>query len=180
MAYPVYSERFMHHQAQGYWYWYVPTGRRAVVKAFTVVNLGQATSFAFVRIGTVVAAIASFQAVNQTLNVVTHHVAYGGEYFELYNSHDGVNSTLSGHLLDDPGEATGPPASAHPLPSPPGSPLPGSPPLILGEQPVQLRQDERGADAGGETQLELVPGMQYLELHHQRREALLSLGLALD
>jgi hypothetical protein len=126
MPWPVYSERFLHHQASGYWYWWVPEGKRAIVSSVAFVNLAQAGSFAFLRIGTIVCAIGSFQAVNQTLTIETGQIAYQGDYLELYISHDGLNCTVSGKLLEDQSGQTGPPAGAQQLPSPPSNPWPGS------------------------------------------------------
>lgn len=126
MPWPVYSERFLHHQASGYWYWFVPPEKRAIVSSVAFVNLAEPGAYAFLRIGTIVCAIGLFQAVNETLTIETSQVAYQEDYLELYISHDGLHCTVSGKLLEDQSGHTGPPAHAAQLPSLPSNPWPGS------------------------------------------------------
>lgn len=123
MAYPVYSERVLHHQAAGTWKWKVPPHKRFLLREVVFVNLATQAAYVFVRIGPIVAAIAANLAPNSTLAVHTSQVVYQGEDVELFISVTGYHTTVSGHLLDDPSNATGPPASASTLPAPPDWPL---------------------------------------------------------
>lgn len=122
MPWPVYSERIFHHQAKGYWAFTVPAHKRLIITNCDVVNAAVGAANYSLNIGPILLSAHFFQAQWQTDHAVLKAVAYQGEVVELGISVDGVYCTVTGSLLEDPSNATGPPASASQLPATPDHP----------------------------------------------------------
>lgn len=163
MSWPVYTERFLRHQAQGSWFYTVPVGTRVVIKSFVAVNLADAASYAFLRGNGVVMVIAANLAVNGTLPIATTVALYGGEQLELFISKTGYHCTVSGYSFADPDHASGPPATAGLLPAPNPEPNPPYPTLPPYEEEFELGARHRGSEAGSQQQLPFLAGMRLHE-----------------
>lgn len=98
---PVYSTRFITTGAgSGYWRYWVPAGRRAVVRYVTVMNFGAAGDMgALIVANTIVwrAYPGSLQTMDRDMRVV----AVAGEAIEWYSSTVNLFATVSGYLFQD-------------------------------------------------------------------------------
>lgn len=122
MPWPTYSERFLHHQAEGWWTFTVPDGMRAVVTSIAVTNYAPPPGIFTLAIGPIVVCAHSFQVLYELFAVETRQVAYQGEDITGYSQHEGIHQTVSGYLLQDDSGRTGPPAAAVGLPYDPHPP----------------------------------------------------------
>jgi hypothetical protein len=124
VPWPVYTERVLHHQAAGIWYWTVPEHKRFIVTDVSALN-GAASGASFeLYIGTISMDGAVFQASKELHLWHGKQVAYQGERMQLYISNDGVHVTVTGSLLDDASAATGPPGVSGGRALVEGEPLP--------------------------------------------------------
>lgn len=128
MAWPVYSERFMLITTPGVWEaWYVPAGRRAVIKAVLCSgNLGVQGVFQLA-IGTSLVYTVLVPVAEGSRSMVTSTVLYAGERLQGQVGSLGDTLTISGYLLDAPLLRQGPPAleageAPDPWPRPPSPP----------------------------------------------------------
>lgn len=110
MGWPIYSERFLHHQATGYWQFIVPEGKRAVITNVDAISTLAPTPWLNVRVGPITFVYMTFPVPNVAQHEVCRVVAYQGEVIELINEQTGVHVTICGYLFDDQSGATGPPA----------------------------------------------------------------------
>lgn len=126
MPWPTYSERILHHSAQGVWRYTVPAKMRLVITAIDLVNAqGVAGADFSLRTGPILVAYFAFQAAWRTENLALRSVVYQGEVVELNISHNGINVTVSGFVFQDESGRTGPPLSAATKPDVPELPRPG-------------------------------------------------------
>jgi hypothetical protein len=112
VPWPVYSERFLHHQGAGTWIWTVPAGHRAVVTNIDIVNYADVGAVCSIAIGPILAEYVVFQAANPVIHRVLRTVAYQGEEVKLTLTQTGVHTSVGGYLFADATGATGPPGSA--------------------------------------------------------------------
>jgi hypothetical protein len=124
VPWPVYTERVLHHQASGIWYWTVPEHKRFIASDVSALNGAAAGASFELYIGTIAMDGAVFQATKQLHLWTGKQVAYQGERLQLYISHDGLHVTVTGSLLDDASSATGPPGAAGGRALPEAAPLP--------------------------------------------------------
>jgi hypothetical protein len=108
VPWPVYSERFLHHQAEGWWVFRVPENTRCVVTNFDVVPTGGA-GYVALTVGPILCEFVRFQAESVALHATMKVVAYQGEEVALTISATGLHSSLSGTLFEDNSNRTGPP-----------------------------------------------------------------------
>jgi hypothetical protein len=126
MPWPVYSERFLHHQAAGTWTWTVPADMRAVVTNIDLVNYGAVGLVCAVLIGPIFAEYVVFQAANPVVHRQLRTVAYQGEVITMTLSGDGIHASVGGYLFADSSGRTGPPPGAGYKPVTPGRPVPAN------------------------------------------------------
>jgi hypothetical protein len=126
VSWPIYSERFLHHQAQGFWEYTVPSGKRAVITNVDGVNASLTAGRLGVYIGDLAVFLRSLPASGGDVHFATRAVAYQRELIRIYIEVGGIHTTVSGFLFDDPSGRTGPPPGAGTLPAPGGGvdPLP--------------------------------------------------------
>lgn len=125
MPWPTYSERILHHSAQGVWRYTVPAKMRLVITSVDVVNAQPVLPADFsIRVGTILCTYFAFQAQWRTENLAVRTVAYQGEVVELNISNGGLHVTVSGYLFADESGRTGPPLAAGTKPSEPERPTP--------------------------------------------------------
>jgi len=124
MPWPVYSERFLHHQAAGTWTYTVPDGTRAIVTSISLVAGEPPPGDFQVWIGPICMAVFLPQAQLDRLYLATYQVAYQGEQIKLINKYSGQHATISGYLLKDDSGRTGPPLQASTKPVDPFLPRP--------------------------------------------------------
>lgn len=111
MSWPAYSERFLHHQAAGWWSYEVPAEKRAIVTAVNACNMAGTAGQFRLQIGPITMAYVQALAAYASINVATRQVAYQGELITIFLD-AGMNTTISGYLLEDTTGRTGPPPSA--------------------------------------------------------------------
>jgi hypothetical protein len=131
MPWPVYTERFLHHQAGGTWSWTCPPARRAILTNVSVLNtLTTAPMWVSLSIGGIYVTLI-FPAANATIHQTLKGVLYQGETLNLTISQSGLHVTVSGYLMADASGHTGPPGqtSYERLHAP--TPLPSLPPELL-------------------------------------------------
>jgi hypothetical protein len=105
----------------------VPPGKRFVMTHVDAVNAGPANAQFEVLIGPIAAVLHQFQAIYASAHFVMKGVAYQGELVTLWIGADGVHVSVTGSLMSDNTDATGPPLVAS------GKPI--RPPVPIG-QPV--------------------------------------------
>nr|CRY97193.1 hypothetical protein [uncultured prokaryote] len=112
MPWPIYSERFLHHQAAGEWTYVVPDGRRAIVTNVDAVSTVGSSTWYSLRIGDIYLTLSLFPVANDPHQLVLRQVAYQGEEIALLIEQTGLNVSVSGYLMDDTSGATGPPGDS--------------------------------------------------------------------
>jgi len=113
----------MEHSAAGTWVWNVPAGQRVIVKYFSVVSFQSVISVAQVIVNGFAVWHRQFPAGGGAVQADMMAVGYGGEQVKMYLSHADMVGHLSGWVLADPDNRSGPPASASTLPSPEPDPF---------------------------------------------------------
>lgn len=125
MPWPVYSERFCYTEAPSSPMSYVvPEGMRAVITSVTGGNIGAAGALAQIKAHGIVIAFLHFPVDVYTRTLELYSVVYGGESMEVIAITSGVSAYVSGYLLSDPSNASGPPGGPGPPPQPPPLPRP--------------------------------------------------------
>lgn len=109
MPWPVYSERFLHHQAVGWWAFTVPEDTRAVLTNLDAISSLTTNAYVSLAVGPILAEYVLFQAPWIAKHAVMRIVAYQGEEITMGISDTGVHATLSGYLFTDESGRTGPP-----------------------------------------------------------------------
>lgn len=129
MAWPVYSELLFKASPNNVWeQWYVPTGKRAVVKSVSAVNTQPAIARVDVSVAGYVVWIHNFPAAITSEVLAVMWVAYAGQHLGIRTSTSNASCVLCGYLFDDPGGLQGDPAGE---PAPPGwVPTPAPPALV--------------------------------------------------
>jgi hypothetical protein len=112
VGWPVYSERFIHHQAQGNWTFVVPEGMRAVVKSIDCLTQVAEGAYVNLAVGPIFATLIHCQDPNDVHHETMNVVAYQGEEIICGISATTTHTSVCGYLFADPSGATGPPARA--------------------------------------------------------------------
>jgi hypothetical protein len=121
----VYSERLLTAQGTSGWHqWRVPAGRRVIVTDIAVVNSPGLESVCQVALAGVAVADFRFLVKEYSVHLGLRQVIYQGEVAMIYLSDPEMAASMSGYLFADDSGATGPPASAGPLPAAPAEPWP--------------------------------------------------------
>jgi len=118
MSWPAYSERFLHHSAEGWWYYEVPANKRLILTHIDVANATNVVAGFRVVVGPIIVAWIVDLAAYTSRTVTTRQVAYQGEELGLFIA-GGTHASLSGYLLDDNSGRTGPPLAPTNKPGPP-------------------------------------------------------------
>jgi hypothetical protein len=123
MSWPAYSERFLHHSGNGWWIYWVPEKRRAIITHISVANASTAVVGVTAYIGPIAYYYLGSLAAYSAVQVPLRQVAYQREDIAIFIA-GGAHVTVSGYLLEDNTGRTGPPPSVAPLPSPTTRPPP--------------------------------------------------------
>jgi hypothetical protein len=124
VSWPIYSERFMSVGTEGWHYFYVPTGMRAVIKSVDVANRELGTGGVQLYVGGPLAVWLDVQASTRSVHQELQLPVYGGESIDVYMGGSGFSAHVAGYLFNDASGRMGPPAGADVLPAPPARPDP--------------------------------------------------------
>lgn len=112
MPWPVYSERFLHHQAAGTWSFIVPAGKRAVITHLDAISAAAQPADVWVKVGPILCEYLQFPVAWVAKHVTMRVVAYQGEEVSMNLSVPALHATLGGYLLEDTSGHTGPPVQS--------------------------------------------------------------------
>jgi len=121
----IYSERFIVATGDNvYTSWFVPAGKRAVLKRLTGGNQNSQAGSAFLLINAFQIYVHNFPAAIHAFSDELRVTVYGGEQIRVYTSSALLKVTVDGYLFDDPNHATGPPGAQTRVQMPAATPLP--------------------------------------------------------
>lgn len=98
-----YSETFVRATAGGVYSYWVPPGKRAIVRSVTVMNFVAPPVAVYVAIAGVFIAYLEFQVVASFRSAEYYAVAYSGQEIQVQVGASGMHTTVSGTLLTDTG-----------------------------------------------------------------------------